>query len=74
MPEHRSETASFEDDFLHIAEAARLARVHPTTIARRVKSGDLPAYRLRGGHALRVRREDVRALLERIPVSVTDAS
>jgi excisionase family DNA binding protein len=67
MPDTHSQTPpESDDDWLKVPEAARDARVHPSTIIRKVKSGDLPAYRLKGGHTLRVRRGDVRALL--VPV------
>ena len=51
---------------LTIETAADMLAVHPRTIRRYVAAGDLPAYRI-GPRQLRVKREDVLALLVPIP-------
>ena len=48
--------------------AADMLAVNPRTIRRYISSGDLPAYRL-GPRQLRVKREDVAALLTPIPTA-----
>lgn len=53
-------------DYLTMDEAAQLLRVSKGTIRNRIKSGDLPAKRLRGGQTVLVERRDVLALLEEI--------
>lgn len=75
MMAHQAASDRFEsdDDLLTLRDAARIPNVHPGTIARKVRSGDLPACRLEGGTTVRVRSGDVRALLEPTPV-VRDAS
>jgi len=52
--------------FLTMDEAATLLRVSKATIRNRIKSGDLPAKRLRGGQTVLVEKQDVLALLEDI--------
>ena len=51
-----------------IESAADMLAVNPRTIRRYISSGDLPAYRL-GPRQLRVKREDVAALLTPIPTA-----
>jgi excisionase family DNA binding protein len=50
------------DDLLTITEVADQYRVSRMTVGRWVKAGRLPAIRLAGLRALRVRREDVEAI------------
>lgn len=50
------------------AEAAALLRVHLNTISNKIKSGELPALRVKGGQNLLLDQRDVLALLE--PVAV----
>jgi len=52
--------------YLTMDEAATLIRVSKGTIRNRIKSGDLPAVRLRGGQTVLVEQHDVLALLEAI--------
>lgn len=56
-------------DLLTTAEAAKLLKVSPVTIARWKKQGLLPAYKL-GPRAVRFRRAEVEALAR--PAAVTD--
>jgi len=51
---------------LTIEGAADMLAVHPRTIRRYISSGDLPAYRL-GARQIRVKHDDVTALLAPIP-------
>ena len=51
---------------LTIETAADMLAVHPRTIRRYIAAGDLPAYRL-GPRQIRVRHDDVTALLSPIP-------
>ena len=52
--------------FLTMDEAALLIRVSKQTIRRLIRSGDLPAKRLRNGQTVLIDRRDVLALLEEI--------
>ncbi len=52
--------------YLSMDEAALLLRVSKGTIRNRIKSGDLPAKRLKGGQTVLVEKQDVLALLEDI--------
>jgi excisionase family DNA binding protein len=52
-----------------IADAAKDLAVSEDTVRRFIANGDLPAYRLgRRGH-IRIRAEDVAAVLRRMPTS-----
>lgn len=46
-----------------VNEVARELRVHPVTVYRKIKDGELEAVRLSGGSRLRVPTEAVDALL-----------
>lgn len=50
--------------FITMDEAAELLRVSKATIRNRVRSGELPAKRLRGGQTVLVEIRDVLALLD----------
>ncbi len=50
--------------YLTITEAAHLLRVSPSTIRARIRRRLLPAWRLRGGQTVLVRRRDVEGLLD----------
>lgn len=50
------------------AEAAELLRVHINTISNKIKDGELPALRVKGGRSLLLDRRDVLALLEPVEV------
>ena len=51
-----------------IAEAAKYANVHPSTLRRRIADGQLPAYRV-GPKLLKVDLDDVEALIRPVPVT-----
>jgi excisionase family DNA binding protein len=53
-----------ERPLLNPEEAAGLLGVHTQTVRGYIRSGKLPAHRLAGERALRIRREDIFALLE----------
>lgn len=58
-------SAAFEDrPLLSPEEAAGLLGVHTQTVRGYIRSGKLPAHRLAGERAIRIRSEDVYALLE----------
>jgi excisionase family DNA binding protein len=58
-------TPAFADrSLLNPEEAAGLLGVHTQTVRGYIRSGKLPAHRLAGERALRIRREDVFGLLE----------
>ena len=57
--------------YLTIAEAAAVLRVSKDTIRNRIRSGDLPAMRLRGGQTVLIDLKEVLTLLEPIPVGET---
>lgn len=50
--------------YLTQREAADLLRVHINTIANKIKSGELPAFQMKGGRRILLARRDVLALLE----------
>jgi excisionase family DNA binding protein len=52
--------------FLTMDQAAELIHVSKQTIRRRIRSGELPAKRLRGGQTVLIDQKDVLALLEDI--------
>lgn len=52
--------------FLTMDEAAALLRVSKATIRRRIRDGELPAKRLRGGQTVLIEQSDVLALLDDI--------
>lgn len=54
-------------DLLTTAQAADYLHVHPETIRRRIRAGDLPAYRM-GPRLLGVRVEDLAAYPRRVAV------
>ena len=58
--------AGYTPVYLSMDEAALLLRVSKGTIRNRIKSGDLPAKRLKGGQTVLVEKQDVLALLEDI--------
>ena len=55
--------------WLTLAEGAEHVGLHVKTLRRRIASGDLPAYRMPKGRALRVKREDLDALFRAIPTA-----
>jgi len=50
-----------------IEEAAELFRYSPKTVRRMIARGDLPAVRIKGQRAIRIRAVDALALLRPIP-------
>jgi excisionase family DNA binding protein len=56
--------------FFTVDQAAQFLGIHHQTLRGYIRSGKLPAYRLAGEKVLRIKREDLMALLE--PVSVAD--
>ncbi|HKK07732.1 MAG TPA: helix-turn-helix domain-containing protein [Gemmatimonadota bacterium] len=53
-------------ELLGVEDAAGYLGVHPQTVRNYIRSGKLPAYRLAGERFLRVLRQDLLALLERV--------
>ena len=49
---------AIDEDYLTVAEAADLLRVHPSTIRRWIRQGDVPAVRV-GHRRVTVRRADL---------------
>jgi excisionase family DNA binding protein len=49
--------------FMTVNEVARELRLHPVTVYRKIREGELVAERLTGSSRLRVRPEAVEALL-----------
>lgn len=70
---HRSQAGSTGSprELFTVDQAAEFLGVHHQTLRGYIKSGKLPAYRLAGEKVLRIKREDLMALLE--PVAVGDA-
>lgn len=52
---------------LRIPEAAEYLNVAPRTVRDYIAQGRLPAYRIAGQRAVRIKAEDVEALLQPIP-------
>ena len=50
-------------EFLTLDEAARILKVNPTTIGRRVQRGEIAAIHI--GRAVRIRRQDLERFIER---------
>lgn len=57
-----------EDQLIAVDEAAKMLGVSGMTIRRRIDEGVLPGYRI-GPRVIRVRRDDVIALLTPVPVN-----
>lgn len=55
-------------NYISLDQAAERLGVNPRTIRGYIAAGDLPAYRL-GKRLIRVRPEDIDALLRRIPTA-----
>jgi len=53
-------------EYLNPEEAAEVLGVHVQTLRAYVRSGKLPAHRLAGERAIRIRRKDLEAVLERV--------
>jgi excisionase family DNA binding protein len=51
-----------DDQYLTVAEAAKLLRVAPSTIRRWIRDGDVPAYRI-GQRRLALKRADLTSLI-----------
>ena len=66
VPGLGSEGAGPAPVFLTMDEAAALLRVSKATIRRRIRDGELPAKRLRGGQTVLIEQSDVLALLDDI--------
>ena len=50
--------------FLSVRQAAELISVSQRTIRRYIEQDILPAYRVTGGNTIRIKREDLEALLK----------
>ena len=61
------------DDLLTTTEAAKLLKVSPVTIARWLKQGRLPAYRV-GPRGVRIRRDDLAGLLKPVHAESTSTA
>lgn len=57
------------DDILTVEEAAKALRVSTSTLRRRIRYGELPAYRM-GGRRLWVRRGDLSSLMSPVHPAV----
>jgi len=60
-------TSILDDEFLTVAEAAALLKVHKSTIRRWIDQGSLPAYRL-GQRRVALKRTDVARLITPLDV------
>ena len=59
-------TSAVHPVFVTMDQAAQLIHVSKQTIRRRIRDGELPAKRLRGGQTVLIDQKDVLALLEDI--------
>lgn len=55
--------------FMSPFEAAEYLGVHPKSVRRYVSRGDLVAYRVAGSRLIKIRRDDLDALLQPIPTA-----
>lgn len=55
-------------ELLSVEQAAEYLGVNPLTVRRRIACGQIPGYRL-GPRLIRIKREDLEALLQRIPTA-----
>lgn len=62
-----------ERPHLTVAQSAERLGVSTKTLRRRIADGHLPAYRVNGGRSLRLKVDDVDALLRRVPTAGTAA-
>jgi excisionase family DNA binding protein len=58
-----------DDELLSPEEAAHRLGVHTQTVRGYIRDGRLPAFRIAGERAIRIRRDDVLALLQAMPVA-----
>jgi excisionase family DNA binding protein len=68
----RSGAGTSSRELFTVDQAAEFLGVHHQTLRGYIKNGKLPAYRLAGEKVLRIKREDLMALLE--PVAVGDVT
>jgi excisionase family DNA binding protein len=61
-----------DDELLSPEEAAQRLGVHTQTVRGYIRDGRLPAFRIAGERAIRIRRDDVLALLQAMPVARGD--
>lgn len=54
---------------ISLQEAGELLGVSVDTVRRRIADGSLPAERIKGSRLIRVRRDDVEALLRPVPTT-----
>ena len=66
LPPVPATSAATNPVFLTMDQAAQLLHVSKQTIRRRIRDGELPAKRLRGGQTVLIDQKDVLALLEDI--------
>lgn len=72
MPTHETAAVTTEQTRPRLIDqqnAARVLGVTPRTVRNLITRGTLTGYRLRGVRAIRVDLNEVRALVERIPVA-----
>ena len=65
-PQNWGGGASAHPVFVTMDQAAQLIHVSKQTIRRRIRDGELPAKRLRGGQTVLIDQKDVLALLDDI--------
>ena len=67
------DSASTPSPWMNVAEAASFARVSHSTLRRAIRRRRLAAYRIGGGSAIRLRRDDLDEWLSSAPTRVNDA-
>jgi excisionase family DNA binding protein len=60
--------------YLSVRQTADILSVSPRTIRRYIEQNILPAYRVTGSNTIRIKREDLEALLEPINASAQERS
>lgn len=71
MPSRRPKPPAAKPELITLDAAGEILGMHPRTVRRFIAEGKVRGYRI-GDRAIRVRRSDIEALLQRVPVGWGD--